>query len=153
MFFLFAVFFACRPSLEFDAAWTVTVTGLETSCLQNQGEEEMSGFQKSYQYDLVQDGTGTRAKIYIDNTMFATGDLRGCSFQYKSSAYLEDSSDGRFTWDITGDADIQLAAGGCVEDQLDWKGTEVLTVLESENPSVEVGCTYTMSVEGTFIQE
>ena len=72
--------------------------------------------------------------------------------QYKSAAYLEDSSDGRFTWDISGDADVQGAGGGCVEDELDWKGTETLTVLESENPAIEIGCTYSMSVEGTFIQ-
>ena len=144
MFFLFAVIFACSPPLEVDATWSVTVTGTETNCTQDQ-----SGYIDNYQYDVVYDGT--RAKIYIDNSMFATGDLRGCSLQYKSAAYLEDSSGGRFTWDITGDADVQSAGGGCVEDELDWKGTEVVTVLESENPSVEVGCTYTMSVEGTFV--
>lgn len=145
MFFLFGVFFACRPPLEVDATWSVTVTGTETSCVQ-----DTSGFLESYQYDVVYDGT--RAKIYIDGSMFATGDLRGCSLQYKSAAYLEDSSDGRFTWDISGDADVQGAGGGCVEDELDWKGTETLTVLESENPAIEIGCTYSMSVEGTFVQ-
>ena len=64
MFFLFGMFFACRPPLEVDASWSVTVTGTETNCVQ-----DTSGFLESYQYDVVYDGT--RAKIYIDNTMFA----------------------------------------------------------------------------------
>jgi hypothetical protein len=145
MFFLFVAFFACRPPIEIDATWSVTVTGTETSCVQ-----DTTGFIESYDYGVIYDGT--KAKIYIEESMYATGDHRGCSLQYKSAAYLEDSSDGRFTWDITGSADVQGAAGGCdLQEGLDWEGTETLTVLESENPNVEEGCTYNMSVEGAFL--
>ena len=147
MFFLFGVFFACRPPLEVDATWDVTVTGVETSCVQ-----DTTGFLKSYAYDIVYDGT--RAKIYIDNTMFATGDHRGCSLRYTSATYLEDSAEGNFTWDIDGAATVQGAAGGCdVQEGFDWEGTETLTVRESENPNIEEGCTYTMTVQGVFVND
>lgn len=143
MFFSFAMLFAC--DVPVDTSWSVTVTGLETNCV-----SDSSGYLKTYQYDLEYDGTST--EIYIDDALFARGETLGCSLDYTSFAYLEDSNDGKFTWEISGDADVQGAAGGCVDDGLDWKGTEVLSVLESENPAVEAGCTYTMSVEGTFIQ-
>ena len=35
----------------------------------------------------------------------------------------------------------------------DWIGTEVFTVVSSEDPSVSPGCTYTVDVTGTFDRE
>ena len=147
MFFLFGVFFGCRPPLEIDATWDVTVTGLETTCV-----EDTTRFLKSYTYDIVYDGT--RAKIYIDNTIFAVGDQRGCSLKYTSSIYLEDSAEGDFTWYVDGEAIVQGAAGGCdVQEGFDWDGTETLRVRDSENPNIEEGCTYTMTVQGVFVND
>jgi len=144
MFFFVGIIFACRPPLEFDASWSVTVTGVDTNCT-----EDATGYLNSYRYDIAYEGT--RAKIYIDNAMFATGDLRGCSLNYSSASYLEDTAEGSFSWEIAGDADVEGQGNSCdLPEGMDWQGTETLTVIESDHPTVEVGCTYNMSVEGTF---
>ena len=145
MFFIVGMIFACRPPLEIDASWDVTITGVETNCT-----DDASGYLNTYSYDIQYDGT--RAKIYIDNAMYATGDHRGCSLKYTSASYLEESPDGSFSWEISGDADVESQGNSCdLPEGVDWQGTETLTVLESENPNVEVGCTYSMTVEGTFV--
>ena len=148
-FFLKGVFMgmllACAPQEEPDASWKVTVTGTETDCT-----SDTSGFLSEYTYDVFQEAT--QIKIYIEDSLFATGQLRGCFIEYQSAAYLEDAPEGRFTWDITGVADVQGAAGGCdLPEGLDWQGTETVTVLDSEHPDVLPGCTYNMSVEGTYL--
>ena len=135
---------ACTPSEEPDASWEVTVTGTETSCV-----SDTTGYLENYTYDVFQEAT--QIKIVIDDSLFATGQLRGCFIEYQSAAYLEDAPEGRFTWDISGRADVQGAAGGCeLPEGIDWQGTETLTVLDSEHPDIAAGCTYTMSVEGTY---
>ena len=146
MFFILGIFSACTPQETPDGIWAVTVTGLETSCV-----DDTSGFLEDYEYRVFYNGT--QAEVYIEDSLFATGQHRGCFFEYQSAAYLEDAPEGRFTWSISGRADVQGVAGGCdVPEGLDWSGTETLTVEESEHPEVSVGCTYSMSVTGTYVQ-
>ena len=44
--------------------------------------------------------------------------------------------------------------GGCpdVPEDLDWYGTETLTVVSTENDTIEEGCTYNMESTGVVIQ-
>ena len=143
-----ALLAACgSPQPVPDGAWNVTVTGVSTDCT-----TETSGYQKSFVYQIFYDETNlSRAEIDIEDEAFAVGTISGCNMTYESAVWLEEDSGGEFQWQITGGAEIQGAAGGCdIENDLDWNGTEVLEVVQSENPTVPEGCTYEMTVQGTW---
>ena len=147
MFSLFFFLIGCKETIEPDGIWTVTVTGQTTDCV-----DSSEGFLKDYEYSLFYDGTFVEIKV--DGENFATGEIRGCALSYESAVYLEENASGNFRWQINGAADIEGAAGGCgdVPDNLDWFGTETLTVVSSENDSVEVDCQYEMTTEGVVQQ-
>ena len=161
MWILFFSLVACKETIEPNGIWSVTVTGLETDCVDSQ-----EGFQQTYEYALYYDGS--YVEIKVDGDSFATGQIRGCSLIYESGVYLEESESGDFRWQITGSAEVEAAAGGCddIPDSYDWYGNipydspdedrqfagEVLTVVSSENEGVEAGCEYLMEVNGTYIQ-
>ena len=145
MFFFLTHLLACRPTEEPEGVWSVNVTGTDTNCV-----TDTTGYVESFDYALYFDGTQT--EIHIERDLFATGQLRGCFLEYRSASYLEDALEGPFQWSIAGQADVQGQAGGCdLPDGVDWSGTETLTVETSENPNVEEGCTYIMTVEGTYV--
>ncbi len=58
-----------------------------------------------------------------------------------------------FRWQINGRADVESAAGGCpdVPEDLDWFGTETLTVVSTENETIAEGCTYNMDSSGVYL--
>ena len=144
MFLVLISLLGCKATEEPDGVWSVTVTGTETNCI-----SDTSGYLESFNYALFFDGTQT--EVYIEDDLFATGQLRGCYLEYRSAVYLEEALDGAFRWGISGTADVQGLGGGCdLPEDLDWSGTETLTVEESDNPNIEEGCTYTMAVEGTY---
>ncbi len=146
MIFLILTAFGCQPELTPDGTWDVTVTGLSTDCV-----DDSQGFQESYMFNIFFEGS--KAELRIEDEVYATGDLRGCHFDYQSAIFLEDAEDGPFRWVITGSATIQTTPGLCdmPEDGYDWYGYETLRVLESEHPDVETDCEYDMEVRGTVI--
>jgi hypothetical protein len=136
-----------------DGEWQVNVTGLSTDCCEANDEDlcagDLEGYQEGFAYQLFFDGSTTEIKV--DGDRFATGITTGCNIEYSSSIWLEERDGGSLNWQIIGQAQYQGAAGGCsIENDLDWAGTEVLTVIQSDDPSAPLGCTYTMSVEGSF---
>ena len=147
MWILFFSLVACKETIEPNGVWNLMVTGLGTDCVESE-----EGFQQSYEYSLFYDGSYVEVKV--DGESFAAGQVRGCSVSYESGVYLEESEKGDFRWQIVGNADVEAAAGGCgdIPDEYDWYGTERLTVVSSENESVEAGCEYEMEVVGTFVQ-
>lgn len=145
MWILFFSLVACKETIEPNGIWTVTVTGLETTCVDSE-----EGFQQSYEYSLFYDGS--YVEIKVDGESFASGSIRGCSIQYESGIYLEESDGGDFRWKISGSGDVEAAAGGCgdIPDEYDWYGTEIMTVVSSENESVPEDCEYLMETTGVY---
>ena len=140
---------ACKEDIEPNGRWNVTITGSgsEDPCI-----ESTEGFQETYEYALYDEGSFL--EIRVDGEPFATGEFRGCAITYESGVYLEESTNGNFRWQIEGRSDVESAAGGCpdVPDDYDWFGTETLTVVSTENDTIEEGCTYNMDTTGVFIQ-
>lgn len=132
-----------------DDIWDVTVTGLGTSCTESE-----AGYQAQHNYELYY--TGSEASIEVDGAWFAVGQVRGCTIEYESVVFLDEAADGLFRWQITGRAQARGRAGGCTDtipEGLDWSGTETLTVVSSDSESIEEGCSYEMSVEGTYVDQ
>lgn len=129
-----------------DGTWDVTVVGTTTDCTTS-----TVGYQESFRYDLYY--TGYIVDLYVDDIYFATGGVTGCSLQYDSTVWLEERDAGAWLrWSLSGEAVIQGKAGGCdIENDLDWSGTETITVEESGDETVLAGCTYEMAVTGTFV--
>lgn len=83
---------------------------------------------------------------------FARGPSEGCSFTYSSVAWTEPREAGDLRWTLSGTAAVQRGDGSCGNPS-DWQGTEVFTILSSEDPAINPGCTYTVDVTGTFVGE
>ena len=151
MSYLIFFIFACKETIEPSDIWEVTVTGTGSS---NPCIESMEGFEKSYQYALYYDGSFATIKIKDEDSedfvFFATGEQRGYLLEYASPTYLEESPNGNFSWQIEGESHIESAglSTDSIPDELDWYGTELLTVVSSENDSIPEGCEYEMSIEG-----
>ena len=152
---LLGLLVACGGSEEEvtpDVAYEVTVTGLESDCTSSQ-----EGYQKGYTYLLYYDDVSTtQLELKIEGEdgkpeSFASGNRSGCRLDYESAVYLEDRSSGLLRWQLTGSAVYEGQAGGCdLDDGVDWLGEETITVVDSEDPDVPVGCTYAMEVQGSF---
>jgi len=55
-------------------------------------------------------------------------------------------------WQLVGAAVLRQGGASCeLTEGVDWEGTEVFEVVETDDPSLVLGCTYTMSVVGTYI--
>jgi hypothetical protein len=144
---------ACSDGTEAppDDQWEVTVTGIETNCT-----EATQGYQESFRYMLYNDGSATELRIEGPDgkpESFASGIRSGCRLNYESAVWLEDRAGGLLRWQLKGSAAYQTNVGGCdIEDGYDWVGTETITVVDSEDEAVPVGCTYEMEVTGTYVQ-
>jgi len=136
---------ACGPQLEDpDRSYELTVTGTSDTCT---GDE--ATYEATFAYDIFIDGSN--ALIQIDSEDFAVGNISGCDLTYQSTAWLEEDAGGNFQWQISGEAQFEGAAGGCdLGDGIDWDGEERLQVVYSENPEVEVGCDYDMTLTGVL---
>jgi hypothetical protein len=154
---LLLAFLGCKEVEEADGLWEVTITGGDvdddgnaTTCT-----SDVTGYQETMRYSLFY--TGSFVELKIGEDLYATGQQRGCFLEYQSSLYLEEGEGaaGDFRWKIEGRADVQGAAGGCtsIPEDYDWYGTEILTVVASENDDIEEDCYYEMSVEGVYVIE
>lgn len=141
-----------------DGIWEVTIEGDPESDGSNEWTcgEGVSSYRKVYKYEMFQ--VGSSIELKIKGETYATGEQRGCFLEYQSSIYLEDpdllAEEDSFRWKIDGEAEVQGAAGGCPDLQnteFDWLGTEVLTVVDSENETIPMGCTVLMNVAGIYL--
>ena len=91
-------------------------------------------------------------EIDIDGKYFATGKRNGCQYEYSSNPYLESNNKGDFTWQIDGVAEVENVDGGCASlpDKTNWYGSEIVTVLASDNDDVDIGCSYETQVVGNL---
>ena len=141
---------ACGPDgLDPDGAhWEVTVTGEVDTC---HAKGEGVGYRETFIYSLFYEGSVTDLRIGDDT--FATGIVSGCSISYESPVIGETSDDGyEIKWQLTGAATVRAGGQGCsLGDGSDWLGTETFEVITSDDPDIEVGCEYAMSVDGTYV--
>ena len=130
-----------------DGAWKVSVEGVTNTC-----SDSTTPYSESFVYQLYYEGSST--DIDIDGESFASGVVSGCNLTYSSAVWMEERDGGDLQWQIDGEAVVQGAAGGCdTSDDLDWEGTEVLWVVDTEDESIEAGCEYTMTVTGTYVSQ
>jgi hypothetical protein len=110
---------------------------------------DKEGFEYRVLYD-VQDIT-----VAIGEDEFATGTAQGCLIQYSTVIWPEDRNDFQIAWQMDGAAAVSRGGGdGCtISDGVDWDGTEVFTIVTSEDPSLAPGCTYTVHLTGTYTKE
>ena len=150
--------------------WNVTITAFENTC-----SESEEGYQKDFTYSL--DYQGSLVKLKIGYDAFASGTLTGCQLEYESQVIGEpDRPGGALQWVLAGDAvvttdasvcqmqenvedymadyglDWETYGGGHATDEVTWVGVERFEIVASEDESIELGCTYSMVVAGTYHQ-
>jgi hypothetical protein len=127
--------------------WDVTLTGEEDLC-----NDPVVGYQHTLQYFLTFPG-GNSVDLATGGSNFATGQIEGCSLFYESVVWGEPRDGFDIRWKITGEA-IYQQSGGCetqLPENVDWKGTEVFEIIQSDHPEIPPGCTYTLSAEGVYV--
>jgi hypothetical protein len=128
--------------------WEVTVTGIEDLC----NPQDPQGFQETLTYSLFFDGSVTEIKIGQDS--FASGIMTGCSLEYDTPLVGERRGPNEeywVKWKLTGEALLRQGGSSCELDEgVDWSGTETFEIMETDDPDLQVGCTYTLSVTGTY---
>ena len=90
--------------------------------------------------------------VAIGEDVFAAGDLDGCRVTYDTITWTETREAGDIQWTLTGEAIAQREEGSCGIAS-DWQGTEVFTVVSSQDPAIRPGCTYTLNLAGRYIGE
>jgi hypothetical protein len=112
---------------------------------------DSANYSGTYEYRLevdVQD-----VQLSIEDDLWAQGSADGCLVTYQSIVWEDIIDDFVVRWQIRGDARVNTGGGGgCVEDG-DWAGTESFVVLSSDHPDIAAGCTYDLTVNGTWIEE
>jgi hypothetical protein len=98
---------------------------------------------------------GNDVTLAVDDDVWATGISEGCRVDYTSVAWASYRDNYEIQWQINGTARVDAEGGtGCVEDGAsDWSGTETFIVTSSEHPDVSAGCTYTLAVDGKFVEK
>ncbi len=129
--------------------WEVTITGVEDLC----NPDDPQGYQESMTYSLFFDGSITDIKV--GDKSFASGIMSGCTLEYDSAVVGErrgPEEEYWIKWQLTGEATLRQGGGSCdIEEGFDWVGEETFEIVESTDPDIEVGCTYTMALEGTYV--
>lgn len=131
--------------------WTVTLTGTEDLC-----NAEPVGYQETmtYRLDFVEGESG-RVDVAIGPDVFASGGIEGCRIDYQSVVYQDERDGYPVRWFLTGTGYYHQGFG-CetqLPDNIDWKTTEVIEIVETEHPDIPIGCTYTLDVEGSYVGE
>lgn len=126
--------------------WEVTATGVEDLC-----NVPPQAYQESFDYTLFFSGSMT--DLRVQGQSFATGEISGCNLSYVSPIMGEKRPSGALVkWQLEGDATLRQGGASCdLPEDRDWVGTEIFTIVESEDPDLVAGCSYTLSLEGTYL--
>lgn len=154
LFVVFAV--ACSAEAEPpDLAYTVEVfTRVDDNAIVSDCITEGQTYRETFTYELFFEGSNLELKVGSGGEAaeaFASGTRSGCELVYESAVWLEERPAGDLRWQLLGSAVNEGGSGGCdLTEGLDWEGTEVIEVVESDDPTVEEGCTYELVTEGTL---
>jgi len=130
--------------------WDVELLGTHSTC---HDDSNAVGYEDGFLYGLHFQGSA--ATLKIEGNTFASGLLTGCELEYSSGVYGQDRDRGFIQWELVGEAVIDYGDDACGlgnDDNgrsLDWVGTETFHIVYSEDPAVEEGCLYEISVVGT----
>jgi hypothetical protein len=131
------------PGQYFD----VSASGAENLCTGGG-----TAYSDKFEYRVVI--AGNSLQVAIEDDIFATGTIEGCSLSYTSIAWKDYRDDFEINWQILGTARANLGGGaGCVDGTADWEGEETFIVITSAHPEVSPGCTYTLDLTGKFLRE
>jgi len=177
---LFSALIACGDKDELDPDsyhWDVRVTGVENTCT-----EDQDGYSEDFVYSLDFTGSLTKLKIGYDGFATGTlkgceleyesqvvgePDRAGGAVQWVLSGNAVQRTGGDIcdmedkVEEMRNDAEIADDVWGEFRDKylmsnepadIDWVGIETFEIVGSENESVEVGCSYTSFVAGTYRQ-
>ena len=110
-----------------------------------------TSYSETLEYRVIVDGNDLQ--LAIEEDIFATGTIEGCSLSYASIVWSDYRDDKEIKWQILGSADANLGgASGCVTDG-DWQGEETFIIVTSEHDEVQPGCTYSLGLTGKFLRE
>lgn len=139
--------------------WDVELSLLEDAC-----NASPVGYNESLEYRVAYDLDDIEVAVGPD--VFATGTSSGCEVSYSTITWTEPRRDGDVQWQLRGSAKVQQGSGGgcAIQDPIaacpnvpafaaDWRGCEVFTIVSSEDPNVNPGCTYTLQLSGTYVGE
>lgn len=127
--------------------WAVDVVDAHDTC--NTPPRDYPG-PLHMEYTMVFDGGQTT--LYFEGSPFATGTIAGCAVHYESVVWADDHGGKPLRWQIVGDATYEPGGDDCgLDTDLDWQGTEEFDIISSEDPTVAVGCSYTLDLEGRYL--
>lgn len=138
---------ACtRDDLRGDY-FDVTFTATDDSCT-----GAAPSHSETVEYRVILEGQGV--EIAVGPDVFATGAADGCDIAYTSVVWTEDRDGFRISWQISGEAVINVGGGqSCpLEDDVDWLGEERFEIITSEDPALSPGCTYESEAVGVFLE-
>jgi hypothetical protein len=128
--------------------WEVTITAIEDLC----NPSDPVPYQEVVTYSLFFDGSIT--DLYIGDKAFAQGIMTGCALEYDTPVVGERRGDDEefwVKWQLSGEAVLRQGGSSCdLEEGVDWYGEETFEVVETDDPDLPIGCTYTMSVQGIY---
>ena len=129
--------------------WEITVSMTDDQC-----NPSPVSYQETFTYSLYYEEQGSSVDLRIDGASFATGLISGCTIEYESPVTGEErGEDTWIKWQLHGEATFRPGGYSCdLEDGVDWQGEEVFQVVSSDDPSLSVGCTYTTSVVGVYLE-
>lgn len=129
---------------EGGTSYDITVTATKDECHPAATE----GYEETFTYYIALDGS--TAGVYIDEQLFASGTVSGCTITYQTPIIGEESEqDGDIKWQLFGQADFDDGSDACVAGDKDWAGTEYFEIVATENDSLEPGCQYLTDTSGT----
>jgi hypothetical protein len=138
--------FGCEPELP-GSFWDVSVVGAEDTC--HEPPQDYAG-EQDFEYRVEFEGSNVTLSIGED--AFATGGISGCDINYRSVVWTDQPNGLDVRWQLVGDGTFRPGGDACnLDEGLDWLGTETFEIIGSEDPDVEVGCTYSLQMQGTFV--
>ena len=151
---ILVVLSACKEEPEVGDAFDVVLTGTEDGCA---GGAALS-YTDQLEYVLyTTDAPAIRLAVDVSGepVTFAAGQISGCLVEYASVVWDEIRDGALIRWRIEGEASWRINGDfGCnLEPDIDWEGTETITVVGSEHPDIGAGCSVELDVVGTYAGE
>lgn len=151
---LLAGLVACEPDPEIGSAFDVTLTGTDDGCA---GGAALS-YTDQLEYVLYTvDAPAIRVAVDVSGepVTFASGEIAGCDVRYASVVWDEIRDGALIRWRLEGEAKWRTSGDfACnLEPDVDWDGTETITVVGSDHPDIRAGCTVELDVVGTYVGE
>jgi hypothetical protein len=126
--------------------WDVEVIAATDTC--NDPPVDYDGPRR---FDYRLDYAGAQVTLALGEESFASGTIAGCEVGYHSVVWPASKDGYDLKWQLTGDATFRVGGDTCnLPNGVDWSGTETFEIVSSDHPQIEVGCTYTLTLEGTY---